>query len=90
MENKQPQNDELLWQLAKKRAEFKKHITTYVLVNSFLIATWFFTGQSRYFWPIWPILGWGFGVFMNYLDAYKVTNIFSVEKEFEKLKNSNK
>jgi class 3 adenylate cyclase len=37
------------------------HLTTYVLVNVLLIGIWAASGGG-YFWPIWPILGWGIGV----------------------------
>lgn len=37
---------------------FKIHATVFVAVNLFLIAIWAITGGG-YFWPIWPILGWG-------------------------------
>src|SRR5215212_2731494 len=37
------------------------HFTTYLLVNLMLIAIWAAAGGG-YFWPIWPILGWGIGV----------------------------
>src|SRR3954471_23339418 len=37
------------------------HLTTYLLVNLLLIAIWAAAGGG-YFWPIWPILGWGIGV----------------------------
>ena len=37
------------------------HATTYLLVNLMLIAIWAAAGGG-YFWPIWPILGWGIGV----------------------------
>jgi uncharacterized protein DUF1707/2TM domain-containing protein len=30
----------------------------FVLVSLMLVAIWAFTGMG-YFWPIWPILGWG-------------------------------
>jgi class 3 adenylate cyclase len=36
-------------------------LTVYVLVNVLLIAIWAASGAG-YFWPIWPILGWGIGV----------------------------
>jgi len=39
-----------------KRA-FGVHATIYVAVNLLLIAVWAL-GRG-YFWPIWPILGWG-------------------------------
>jgi class 3 adenylate cyclase len=37
------------------------HFTVYVLVNLMLIGIWAASGAG-YFWPIWPILGWGIGV----------------------------
>jgi class 3 adenylate cyclase len=37
------------------------HLTYYVLVNVLLIGIWAASGGG-YFWPIWPILGWGIGV----------------------------
>jgi class 3 adenylate cyclase len=37
------------------------HFTTYLLVNLMLIGIWAASGGG-YFWPIWPILGWGIGV----------------------------
>lgn len=37
------------------------HTTIYVVVNVILIAIWAASGGG-YFWPIWPILGWGIGV----------------------------
>jgi class 3 adenylate cyclase len=37
------------------------HLTTYLLVNLLLIGIWAAAGGG-YFWPIWPILGWGIGV----------------------------
>src|SRR3954465_9033041 len=37
------------------------HFTVYILVNLLLIGIWAASGGG-YFWPIWPILGWGIGV----------------------------
>ena len=44
----------------RKKAEFRSHLTSYVLVNVALVVIWALTsGAGSYFWPIWPILGWG-------------------------------
>src|SRR3954447_8864744 len=37
------------------------HLATYLVVNLLLIGIWAASGGG-YFWPIWPILGWGIGV----------------------------
>lgn len=46
---------------AAGRRELAGHVRTFVLVNVLLIALWAATGAG-YFWPIWPLLGWGIGV----------------------------
>lgn len=82
------QRDHELWEIAKRRATFKQHLGTYVVVISFLWVIWYFTGSerhgSRYAWPVWPMFGWGLGLFFHYLGAYypKGNN---VEKEYQKL-----
>src|SRR3954469_25336419 len=43
------------------RQSFRIHLTIYVLVNLLLIGIWAASGGG-YFWPIWPILGWGMGI----------------------------
>ncbi len=43
---------------------FRTHLTVYLVVNAFLIAVWAASGGG-YFWPIWPILGWGIGVWSH-------------------------
>jgi class 3 adenylate cyclase len=37
------------------------HLTVYIVVNVMLIGIWAASGGG-YFWPVWPILGWGIGV----------------------------
>jgi class 3 adenylate cyclase len=43
------------------RLSVRIHLIVYVLVNVVLIGIWAASGAG-YFWPIWPILGWGIGV----------------------------
>jgi hypothetical protein len=88
------QVDERLWRLAKKRANFKKSLLTYMLVNLFLWAIWWITsgnetGFRGWFiaWPIWVTLGWGLGIAFQYFDAYgDGDRQTSVEKEYERLR----
>lgn len=37
------------------------HVRAYLGVMVMLVAIWALTGAG-YFWPIWPMLGWGIGV----------------------------
>ncbi|HEX9170854.1 MAG TPA: 2TM domain-containing protein [Roseiarcus sp.] len=48
---------------------FSVHASVYAAVNLLLIAIWAITSRG-YFWPIWPILGWGLGLGMNYWAVY--------------------
>jgi hypothetical protein len=47
----------------------RAHAATYVLVNLFLIGVWAATGAG-YFWPIWPIMGWGLAVAVQGMATY--------------------
>lgn len=53
---------------AEKRLEEKRglqaHALAYVLVNTFLVIVWYVTGGG-FFWPVFPILGWGIGLAFN-------------------------
>ena len=85
MENLQ---DKELWRIAKRRASFKRSLIAYILVNTFLWGIYLMNAShSNYPWPIWVMLGWGIGLAFKYAEAYHRQNIFSVEKEYNKLKN---
>ncbi|HVX51589.1 MAG TPA: 2TM domain-containing protein [Chitinophagaceae bacterium] len=79
--------DDALWKIAKKRSLFKTSVIIYLVINGFLVGLWYFTtGVHSYFWPAWPMLGWGLGLVFQFLDAYMTNGVFSEEKEFERLK----
>lgn len=63
-----PVADEALRRKALERIEEKKafriHLTTYAVINIFLVTIWLVTGMG-YFWPIWPMLGWGVGLALH-------------------------
>jgi len=83
--------DDALWKIAKKRSTFKLSLSIYLLINALLVGLWFYTtGAKSYFWPAWPMLGWGIGIIFQFIDAYLSNGVFSEEKEFEKLKKKMK
>jgi hypothetical protein len=51
------------------KAGFWTHLAIYLAVNAFLVMIWFFTGAG-FFWPIFPIAGWGIGVAANAWDVF--------------------
>jgi hypothetical protein len=92
MENR----DEQLWRIAKKRAGFKRHLASYIIVNGFLWALWFFTRGhvevdgwegDNFPWPIWSTLGWGIGLAFSYFNAYHDNREDTIMKEYKKLKD---
>ena len=48
----------------RARREFAEHARTYAMVMVLLVAIWALTGMG-YFWPVWPALGWGIGLFCH-------------------------
>jgi hypothetical protein len=70
----------------KAKNDFKIHLVVYLAVNSMLIAIWAFTGAG-FFWPIFPIVGWGIGVVINGYVAYQ-GNVYTeeqIQREMQKL-----
>jgi len=55
----------------KKRRDFYGHVLVYALVNAVLVAIWAVTDLHGFFWPLFPILGWGVAVVLNAWDVYR-------------------
>ncbi len=75
---------------AKELKKFYTHLTSYVLVNLGLLLLnliQIYTSGGEFelhkFWVIWVILGWGIGIFSQYLKI-KVGNVFLGENWEEK------
>ena len=56
-------------QRIEAKREFGLHALVYLLVNTLLIIIWAASGAG-YFWPIWPIAGWGIGVVLHAWTTY--------------------
>jgi hypothetical protein len=84
--------DEQLREVAKarliKRREFIAHLFAYVLVNAFVIAIWVITG-SGFFWPVFPILGWGIGLFFHGWETFSAPlSEARIDREVARLRRS--
>lgn len=55
----------------KKRRDFFGHLLVYALVNAFLVVIWALTDVDGFFWPVFPMVGWGIGVVMNAWDVFR-------------------
>ncbi|GAB4092900.1 2TM domain-containing protein [Flaviaesturariibacter terrae] len=90
--NDTPQGkDPQLWRIARRRAAFRRSLYTYLAVNAFLWLIWFFTGGNYYRtwvpWPVWPTIGWGIGIAMQWYSAFGPGSQHGdpAETEYEKL-----
>ena len=68
-------------QSLKLKSEFRAHLLAFVLVNTFIVLIWAVTG-SDFFWPVFPIAGWGIGLAFHARDAYGHT--FPTEDEIRR------
>jgi len=87
--------DPHLWNIARRRTAFKRHLTVYLIINLFLWAIWYFTGtpysDNGIPWPVWSTFGWGIGLAFHYMGAYVSIGSHSIEKEYDRLvENKNK
>src|SRR4051794_10577286 len=48
--------------------ELRDHARAYALVNTMLVVLWLLVGAG-YFWPVWPMFGWGIGLASHALAA---------------------
>jgi uncharacterized ion transporter superfamily protein YfcC len=71
----------------KKRRDFFAHLLVYVMVNGFIVVIWAVTSQG-FFWPIFPMVGWGIGVVMNAWDVWRGDEFdeATIAREVERLK----
>ena len=88
-------DDEDLHRQAIRRADmriaFRSHLTAYAIVNAGLVGIWVMTSFGHYFWPIWPMIGWGIGLGSHaaavYMDGEGIRDRMIAE-ELEKLRKS--
>ncbi len=60
---------EAAYKRVKDKRDFRNHVAIYVIVNALLVVIWALSGAG-YFWPIWPIAGWGVGLAFNAWAVY--------------------
>ncbi len=56
-------------QQVQARRDFGSHVVAYVVINAFLVVVWAVTGAG-YFWPVWVLAGWGFGLVLQGWDVF--------------------
>jgi hypothetical protein len=88
-------DDVELRRLAIRRADmklaFRSHLLAYVVVNAGLVAIYVMTSLGDYFWPIWPMLGWGIGIGAHAASVYMNGEGMRdrlIEEELERLRKT--
>ena len=71
----------------RKKRDFRVHVRVYVAVNLMLVGIWAVTGG--FFWPIFPMLGWGIGVAANAWSVHGRRPISDdeIRREMERLQS---
>lgn len=77
---------------AVKRLEDKRGLTAHALayftVNLLLVALWYVTGAA-FFWPVFPIFGWGIGLAFHTWDVLSpAPGPRQIEAEMERLRRT--
>jgi len=72
----------------KKKREFQAHLIAYVTVNAFLVVIWAVTSRD-FFWPVFPILGWGIGLVFHWWDTYRgEPSEDQIQREIDRLRGT--
>ena len=71
-------------EIAQSRYALRWHVPVYVLVNAGLVLLWW-TGGSGFFWPAFPIVGWGVGVVLHYRSAYRSDANAWIDRETDRV-----
>jgi hypothetical protein len=61
---------EVAVQRLRKKRGLQAHLLAYVMVNLLLTGIWLATTPGGFYWPVFPLLGWGIGVAFNIWDVY--------------------
>ena len=70
------------------KRDFRNHAAIYCAVNVLLVVIWAASGAG-YFWPIWPIAGWGIALALHAWRTFgqKPISEADINEEMHHLKN---
>lgn len=54
----------------KAKREFWNLVFIFVIITVIVNTVWLYTGPNDYYWPMWPMLGFGIATLFTALGAY--------------------
>jgi len=70
----------------RQMREFYTHLIVYIVVNLILVAIWYFTtGIDGFPWFLFPLGGWGIGLFFHWYSVFVEHGILGREWEDRKV-----
>ena len=87
MDSYDERRDAAIARIGDKR-DFKNHALVYCAVNTLLVVIWAASGAG-YFWPIWPIAGWGIALALHAWQTFgqKPISEAEINEEMHRLEN---
>jgi hypothetical protein len=70
----------------RQMREFYTHLVVYIVVNLILVAIWYFTnGIDGFPWFLFPLAGWGIGLFFHWYSVFVEHGFLGKEWEDRKV-----
>jgi hypothetical protein len=70
----------------RKKRDLQAHLIAYVTVNLLFNVIWLLTMPGGFYWPAFPLLGWGIGVAFHVWDVYAPTPTeTAIQREMQRL-----
>ena len=54
----------------RKKRDLQAHLLAYVMVNLLFNGIWLAITPGGFYWPMFPLLGWGIGLAFHVWDVY--------------------
>lgn len=74
----------------REKRDFTLHLAIYLAVNLLLAVLWATDSPRGFFWPLFPIFGWGIGLFAHAWTVYRGTRFSEdrIRREMDRLRHS--
>jgi len=72
----------------RKKRSLQAHLLAYLTVNLFLNGIWLVIDPGGFYWPMFPMFGWGIGLVFHIWDVYSsgVLSEERIQREMQRLR----